>query len=127
MADIDEVVAAYGAAWLEGDHAERQRLLEIAWSEDGTYQDPTADISGREALAQHIASFQKRMPGSSIIITSGVDHHHGKFHFQWKMVGAAGQTTLEGRDFGELDETGRIRRIVGFFGSPPPLSTAAKT
>jgi hypothetical protein len=127
MPNIDEIVGAYGAAWLEKDDVQRQRLLEIAWSEDGTYQDPTADVSGRDALARHIAGFQKRMPDASIIITSGVDHHHGKIHFQWKMVGPTGQTVSEGRDFGELDQAGRICRIVGFFGPPPPLPVAAKT
>src|SRR5271156_6309744 len=122
MTGIDEIVSAYGAAWADVDDAQRRRLLEIAWSEDGVYQDPTADISGREALAQHIAGFRKRLPGSTIVITSGVDHHHGKFHFLWKMIGSEGQTVLEGRDFGELDRNGRIRCIAGFFGPPPPLA-----
>src|SRR5271163_3606701 len=97
MAGIDEIVSAYGAAWADVDDAQRQRLLEIAWSEDGVYQDPTADVSGRQALAQHIAGFRKRLPGSTIIITSGVDLHHSKFHFLWKMVGPEGQTSFEGR------------------------------
>ena len=125
MTGIDEIVSAYGAAWTDVDDAERQRLLEIAWSEDGVYQDPTADVSGRQALAQHISGFRKRLPGSAIVITSGVDHHHGKFHFLWKMVGPDGNTVLEGRDFGELDLNGRIRCIAGFFGPPPPLTGAA--
>jgi hypothetical protein len=122
MSGVDAVVGAYGAAWMDVDDAERRRLLEIAWSEDGVYQDPTADVSGREALVQHIAGFRKRLPGSKIVITSGVDHHHGKFHFLWKMIGPDGRTTLEGRDFGELDRDGRICRIAGFFGPPPPLA-----
>ena len=122
MSEVDSVVSAYGAAWMDVGDAERRRLLEIAWSEDGVYQDPTADVSGREALVQHIAAFRKRLPGSKIIITSGVDHHHGKFHFLWKMIGPDGQTTLEGRDFGELDRDGRICRIAGFFGPPPLLA-----
>jgi hypothetical protein len=124
MTAIDEIVSVYGAAWLEVDDGKRRRLLEIAWSEDGVYQDPTAEVSGRDALAQHIAGFQQRLPGSTIAITSGVDHHHGKFHFLWKMAGPEGQTVLEGRDFGELDRNGRIRHIVGFFGPPPPLPVA---
>ena len=122
MTGIDEIVSAYGAAWTVADNAERQRLLEIAWSEDGVYQDPTADVSGRPALAQHIAGFHKRLPGTAILMTSGVAHHHGKFQFLWKMVGADGKTTLEGCDFGELDRNGRIRSIAGFFGPPPPLA-----
>jgi hypothetical protein len=125
MTGIDEIVSAYGAAWTDVEDAERQRLLEIAWSENGVYQDPTADVSGRQALAQHIAGFRKRRPGSTIVITSGVDHHHGKFHFLWKMAGPDGQTVLEGCDFGELDPSGRIRCIAGFFGPPPPPAGAA--
>src|ERR1700743_1457537 len=124
MTAIDEIVSAYGAAWKEADDAKRRRLLEIAWSEDGVYQDPTADVSGREALVQHIAGFQKRLPGSTIMITSGADHHHGNCHFLWKMVGPQGQTVLEGRDFGELDRVGRILHIAGFFGPPPRLPVA---
>jgi hypothetical protein len=125
MTDVEVVVSAYGAAWMDVDEAERRRLLDVAWSDDGLYQDPTADVSGREALVQHIAGFRQRLPGFKIIVTSGVDHHHGKFHFLWKMVGPDGQTTVEGRDFGELDGDGRIARIVGFFGAPPALPEAA--
>jgi len=125
MTDVDVVVSAYGAAWMDVDEAERRRLLAIAWSHDGVYQDPHDDVSDREALVQHIAGFRQRMPGFKIILTSGVDHHHGKFHFLWKMVGPDGQTTVEGRDFGELDGDGRIARIVGFFGAPPALPEAA--
>jgi len=122
MSGVDAVVSAYGAAWMAVDDDERRRLLEIAWSEDGVYQDPTVDVSGREALLQHIAGFRQRLPGSKIVITSGVDHHHGKIHFLWKMIGLDGETTVEGRDFGELDRNGRICRIVGFFGPPPTLA-----
>ncbi|MCP3403390.1 nuclear transport factor 2 family protein [Bradyrhizobium sp. CCGB20] len=121
MANVDETVRAYGAAWLEVDEAERRRLLQSAWSETGIYQDPTANVVGREALIRHIADFHKRLPGTTIAFASGVDHHHGKFHFLWKMIGADGQVTVEGRDFGEFDVDGRICRIVGFFGQPPPL------
>ena len=78
--------------------------------------------SGREALIRHIANFHERLPGTTIVFTSGVDHHHGKFHFLWQMIGPDGQVSLEGRDFGEFDRDGRISRIAGFFGSPPPLS-----
>jgi len=124
MAAIDEVVSAYGAAWLEKEDAGRLRLLEIAVSDEFLYQDPTAEIVGRKALAEHIAGFQKRMPGAAIHITSGADHHHNRFHFEWRMVDPVGQTTLEGRDFGELDRNGQIRLIVGFFGPPPPSETA---
>jgi SnoaL-like protein len=124
MSDVDAIVDAYGAAWLEADETERRRLLQFAWSEDGVYQDPTADISGREALIWHIGAFHQRLPGSTIAFTSGVAHHLGKIHFLWKMIGPDGQVTLEGCDFAELDPDGRICRIAGFFGAPPAIKSA---
>ncbi|MBR1148807.1 nuclear transport factor 2 family protein [Bradyrhizobium sp. AUGA SZCCT0431] len=124
MTDVNGIIRAYGAAWLEADEEERRRLLQISWSEDGAYEDPTASVVGREALIRHIADFQKRLPGTKIVFASGVDHHHGKFHFLWKMVGPDGKVASEGRDFGEFDRDGRICRIAGFFGSPPPLPDA---
>lgn len=124
MAEVDAVVRLYGLAWLSVDEGERRRLLDLAWSEAGVYQDPQVDISGRDALVRHIAAFHSRSPGSKVVITSSAQHHHGRFHFTWALVGRDGVTALEGRDFGELDEDGRIRLIVGFFGAPPPARTA---
>lgn len=51
-----------------------------------------------------------------LVMTSDVDVHHEMLRFSWKIVLQDGKTMLEGIDFGELDESGRIRRIVGFFG-----------
>ena len=53
--------------------------------------------------------------------TSRVDEHHGKIHFTWRLVMPDGSVAIDGRDFGELDATGRIAHIVGFFGPPPPV------
>jgi hypothetical protein len=120
MTDVAAVVSAYGAAWLERDDATRARLLETAWSDDGVFQDPRADVSGREALSRHIVGFHRRMPGARVILTSGAAHHHGKLHFTWRLAGQDGRTLMYGCSFGELDGDGRICRIVSFFGPPPP-------
>ncbi|UQD98738.1 hypothetical protein [Bradyrhizobium japonicum] len=118
MANVDETVRAYGAAWLEVDEAERRRLLQSAWSEDGIYQDPTANVVGREALIRHIADFHKRLPGTTIIFASGVDHHHGKFHFLGKMIGPDRQVTSKVVISANSMSMVVICRIVGFFGHP---------
>ena len=116
---IDEIVSAYGAAWLERAEEQRRQLLALAWAEDGIYTDPTRHVVGRDALNQAIAAFQQRRPGERIALTSGVDHHHGVVRFAWAWYGADGSTILEGVDFGELASDGRLRRIVGFFGPMP--------
>src|SRR4051812_35361457 len=40
--DVAELVATYGESWNEPDEAARRKLLDAAWSDDGTYCDPTA-------------------------------------------------------------------------------------
>lgn len=118
---VEEAVAAYGEAWNETDEAMRAALLELSFAEDGTYEDPQSHYESREALFDGIETFLAENPGARIAIASGVDSHHGKFRFRWRMVGADGALAAEGMDYGELDEDGRIQRIVGFFGPFPEL------
>ena len=126
-ANAQEAVDLYGSAWREPDEAKRRGILEKAWAEDGVYTDPTAYVDGREALVQHIGSFlsgRSAGSGPSIQIDSSVDVHHDKFlRFAWKMVALDGETVLSpGMDYGELDEDGRLKLIVGFFGPFPPVA-----
>src|SRR4051812_43260651 len=47
---VNDVVDAYGAAWNEPDETARRKLLEHGWAGDGIYCDPTATVTGRDAL-----------------------------------------------------------------------------
>lgn len=116
---ITATVTEYCAAWSEPDPSRRLALLRKSWSEKGSYTDPTAHVEGRDALQQHIGKFFEQFPGAKIVPSSGVDVHHGKLRFGWQMIVADGSTALEGMDYGELDEKGLIKRIVGFFGPIP--------
>lgn len=115
-----EAVVTYGAAWNETDDTKRAALLEKAWAADGVYLDPTGRAEGRDAFAAHIGGFHSMMPGHTINLTSGVDEHDRVFRFAWVMRNADGDV-LEGIDFGELADDGRISRIVGFFGPWPDV------
>ena len=128
-ASAQEAIDTYGSAWGEPDEAKRRAILEKAWAEDGVYVDPTAEVVGREALVQHIGRFQSGAGanGPQIVVASSVDVHHSThFRFSWNMVGPDGKTVITpGMDYGQLDEDGRIKLIVGFFGPFPPLAAAS--
>ena len=111
-----EVVQAYCDAWNAEADERRHALLEQSWADGGTYTDPRTELSGRGALFAHIARVQAGRPGSRIVLTSGVDSHHRVLRFSWKLVDPGGRTVVEGVDFGELADDGRLRRILGFFG-----------
>lgn len=115
-----EIVELYTAAWNEPDIEKRRQLLSRAWADDGVYCDPMSLAEGREALLELISQFQEQMPSARIALASGVDEHHGRLRFAWKLVADDGSTRMEGIDIGELALDGRLRSITGFFGSPPP-------
>jgi len=63
---IAEIVRHYVAAWNEADAAARSKLLQQCWAEGGTYVDPSVQLTGREALAAHIAKIQSGRPDARI-------------------------------------------------------------
>ena len=113
-----EVVSAYMQASNEPDEAKRRALLEKAWAEGATYTDPMSHADGRDELIALVSQFHGQMPGARIVQASGIDEHHGRLRFGWRME-RDGATAMEGIDIGELSEDGRLRSIVGFFGAPP--------
>jgi hypothetical protein len=116
--ELEVTVATYGDAWA-ADEPERRRMLEAAWEDAGVYSDPLGRAEGREALVAHIAGFQQQFPGHRIVMTSGVDAHGSHFRFAWALADADGNVVMEGVDFGEVADDGRIARITGFFGPLP--------
>jgi hypothetical protein len=118
--DATEIITTYGAAWVEPDEQARRALLDKAWADDGTYSDPTGSADGRDALVAHIGGFQAMMPGHTIDNASGVDTRDNVFRFAWVMRNGS-EVVLEGMDYGEFADDGRIAKIVGFFGPFPPV------
>jgi hypothetical protein len=117
---LNETIDAYIAAWNETDDAKRAALLQKCWAESATYTDPMADVSGRDGLDGLITGFHGQMPGASIQITSGIDEHHGRIRFGWKLAG--GTQALDGIDVGQVDGDGRLLSIIGFWGTNPPAA-----
>jgi hypothetical protein len=115
-----ETIATYMAVWNEPDATKRKPLLEKCWADDGLYCDPVSDGRGRDALDGFIASMHAQQPGARIDATSAIDQHHNQVRFAWAFIGADGKTAIEGIDAGELAPDGRLARIIGFWGAPPP-------
>jgi len=111
-------IGAYGQAWLEPDEDRRRALLERAWAPDAVYCDPLDLVVGRTALDTHIAAFQQSMAGGRVDIVSEAVRHHDSAHFRWAISDASGTEVLTGFDVVQLDDSGRITRLTGFFDAP---------
>jgi hypothetical protein len=119
LSRADALVARYCGAWSKTDPAERQREVAGVWAEDGEYLDSQpARASGREGLEAEIKKFQQQFPGARFHCEA-VKAHHGFVGYTWTMVSAEGSPLMQGMDFGEIDSSGRLVRIVSFFDMPP--------
>lgn len=125
---LDAVVTVYGSAWNESDAAARLCALEASLTPSVTYIDPTIDTATREDLSDAIGAFLASAAGSSIVQTSGLDARDGELRFVWEFR-TNGATVIRGYDYMELDETGRISSVRGYWdpipATPPNGAVAA--
>ena len=117
---ITKIVTHYMAAWNEREAAARDTLLEACRSDGGIYVDPNVSLIWREALGGHIAKVRASRPGARLEFMSGIDVHHNVVRFLWRLVRVDETCGDISIDFGEVGPDGRLVKIAGFFGAPPP-------
>lgn len=124
MLTPDIAIENYFRAWNEQDAQRRLELVEQAWGDDAIYIDASNSANGRAAVAEMIGAVIGSIPGGRFERTSPIDAHHNVVRFNWAIKAPDGATLIEGVDFGDLDEDGRLRRITGFFAETPPAVEA---
>ena len=113
-------VARYFEAWNAGEPEARAKAVAAAWSPEGSYTDPLADVSGHEQIAAVITAAREQFPGFSFRLTGAVDGHHDTARFSWELVSEAdGAAPVAGSDVITLDGEGRIRAVLGFLDRVP--------
>jgi nuclear transport factor 2 (NTF2) superfamily protein len=121
----ESAVARYFEAWNASDPQARAKSVAAAWTEDGTYTDPLADVSGHEQIAAVITGAHEQFPGFSFRLSGTVDGHHRIARFAWELVSDAdGSAPVAGFDVIVLDENGRIRAVHGFLDRVPAGAAA---
>ena len=118
--DLDTLVDTHLAAYAEPDAANRAPLVAQVWSDEGQLIDPPFDGLGHEAIAAMADTVLAHYPGHTFQRTTVVDEHHGFARYGWALVAPDGTPAVTGTDFVQLDDAGRIRRILGFFGDLEP-------
>ena len=118
MRTIEDTIQSYIDTWNETDPARRRAAIRSLYTEDCTYTDPHADLSGPEAIDAFVGQVQERFPGVRFELAGAVDAHHTQVRFTWRaMNGGAGPLAV-GTDVA-LVADGRIRRVYGFQDQAP--------
>ncbi|MGW2639863.1 nuclear transport factor 2 family protein [Streptomyces sp. NPDC001348] len=112
--------ARYFEAWNATEPESLAKAVAEAWTADGSYTDPLADVSGHEQIAAVIAGAHEQFPGFVFRPLGAVDGHHDTARFAWELVNEAdGSAPVAGFDVVTLDEEGRIRSVLGFLDRVP--------
>ena len=87
MANVNETVVRYLAAWNERDPKRRRDLVAETWIEDGSYIDAHRQGNGHAAIDAMLAATQAQFPGYRLNLVSGIEAHNGFVRFSWAAGG----------------------------------------
>ena len=106
------------AAWNERN-SERVRVhLEKALSPEVHFIDPSAYTRGIDEFEANVLAVQARIPGADYLRSSGVDGHNNLYRYHWE-IRQDGKLLMPGFDVTEVDDSGLVTRVLGFFGPIP--------
>lgn len=108
------------AAWNEPDPKRVRAHLEKALSPEVVFIDPSIVTRGIDEFEANVHEVHGRLPGADYRRSSGVDRHHDVARYSWEIL-RDGELLLPGFDVTELDEEGRVVRVLGFFGPLPEM------
>ncbi|MFD4260044.1 nuclear transport factor 2 family protein [Streptomyces sp. NPDC058534] len=115
----EDAVARYFEAWNAAPDT-RAKAVAAAWTNDGCYTDPLAEVRGHEQIAAVIAAAHEQFPGFAFRLSGAVDGHHDTARFSWELVSEAdGSAPVAGFDVVTLDDEGRISAVFGFLDRVP--------
>ena len=106
------------AAWNEPDPDRVRAHLERALATDVEFIDPSIETHGIDEFEANVHGVKGRLPGAVYERTSGVDSHHRLHRYSWR-ISRDGELVLSGFDVTEVDESGMVLRVLGFFGPLP--------
>ena len=121
VVDLESTIDRHLAGYCEPEADRRLELLASAWAEEGTLVDPPFDGTGPVAIAALVDTVLEHYAGHTFRRTTAVDVHHSYARYGWELVAPDGTVAVGGTDFVTVEDDGRIRGIVGFFGDLTPV------
>lgn len=120
--DLTTTIDTHLRAYCEPDRVRRVDQLEQAWAPGGVLLDPPFDGRGIDGIADMVDVVLEHYPDHRFVRTTVVDAHHGSARYGWSLDAPDGTPAVTGIDVADVDETGRLTRVVGFFGDLGPAT-----
>jgi hypothetical protein len=116
--DLERLVERFSEAWNTEDPERRRGLVEETCAENIEVTSPYGERRGIAKQLEEIAEVRSKFP--HLRCTSKVlAHHHGWVLDSWTTEFGESRPPLHGIDISQLDETGRVVKVISFSPIPP--------
>jgi hypothetical protein len=113
---ITETIDAHLEAYALADADRRNAIVATTWNVAGELLDPPLEGRGHAEISALADIVLTHYAGHRFVRTTAVDSHHGFARYGWNLIGSDGAVAVSGIDIAQFDETGKLLRVVGFFG-----------
>ncbi|GAB5458555.1 MAG: hypothetical protein Hens3KO_15850 [Henriciella sp.] len=103
------------AIWNSSDPLEIAALTEAALEHNVHFVDPNHNIIGRDAFIKMVHLVHQQIPSAVYSHTSRIDMQNNHCRYHWA-IHNDGQLLMPGFDVTEVNDAGKIVKIIGFFG-----------
>ena len=103
------------AIWNSSDADEIERLTGEALEHNVHFADPNHNIVGHKAFIDMVHLVQSQIPGATYSRASEVDMQNNFCRYHWK-IDLNGKRLVDGFDVTEVNDAGKIVKVLGFFG-----------
>tara|TARA_R110002124_G_scaffold270207_2_gene438556 strand:- start:4241 stop:4600 length:360 start_codon:yes stop_codon:yes gene_type:complete len=103
------------AAWNAPSEAETRKLTEASMEHNVHFVDPNHNIMGREAFINMVLAVHRKIPGAVYSRASRVDIQNNHCRYNWE-IHKDDQLLMSGFDVTEVNDGGKIVKVIGFFG-----------
>lgn len=119
MTTVQETVERYLQIWNQRDAAARRGAVRALFTDECSYTDPIAAVTGHDGVDRFIGGVQQQFAGVSFVLAGAVDAHHDVARFTWHARAEGRNEPLAiGFDVVVLDGP-RIQQVVGFLDKAP--------
>lgn len=109
------------STWNSDDPGERRSMVEEALEHNVHFADPNHNIVGRDAFLAMVDEVRAQIPGAVYSQNSAIDMQNNFCRYHWK-IDLRGKRLINGFDVTEVNDAGKIVKVLGFFGPLKPES-----
>ena len=115
MSDTQASLEKMMAVWNTTDAAEKTALVEAALEHNVHFVDPNHNIIGRKAFLDMVDQVQSEIPGAVYSRDSKLEVQNNFYRYYWA-IHLNDELILPGFDVTEVNDAGKIVKVIGFFG-----------